>query len=296
MRTAQLIAISTSLLLASLAIAQENAPGRPPGAAWDEASSVSHDTPDPAPPPGDVPGAPPPCGPGFGPPGGPGPRPGLGSGAPGMPPCGPGMVPPGAPGMAPPGEPGQRWDPLLRLLAERRPRLAERLVRLRERDPERFEDVIANAVGKRLERALDEEQARPGQERPRRPRPPRPERAERGHAPEMEGHVRELQEQQEKLERQSRELAGQLRRMQHEGAPEDQQQHAREELMQVVNQQFDVRTELRKAELERLEGDLHRIQERLDRIRGNLDRRQAERGEIVGRRMEQLLGEDDVGW
>jgi DNA repair exonuclease SbcCD ATPase subunit len=214
---------------------------------------------------------------------------------------GPGMMPPGPPCLSPLGEPGHRWDPLLHLLSERRPGLAERLTRLRERDPERFEDIIADAVGKRIERALDEQEGEPAdQERPGEPVPPPPMHAPRMGGPhhrlEMDEHARGLQEQQEKLEQQSRELAGQLRRMQREGAPQEQMQRRRDELTQIVNQQFDLRTELRKTELERLEQDMKRIQERLDQVRQNLERRQAERGEIVARRMEQLLGEDSSGW
>jgi DNA repair exonuclease SbcCD ATPase subunit len=216
-----------------------------------------------------------------------------------VPPPAPG-TPDGPPGFAPPGEPGHHWDPLLRLLAERRPGLAERLTCLRERDPERFEDIIADAVGKRIERALDEQDEQADQERPGEPVPPPPMHAPRMGGPhhrlEMDEHARGLQEQQEKLEQQSRELAGQLRRMQREGAPQEQMQRSRDELTRIVNQQFDLRTELRKTELERLEQDMKRIQQRLDQVRQNLERRQAERAEIVARRMEQLLGEDSSGW
>ena len=77
------------------------------------------------------------------PPGRPPPTPG-GQPVPSEPPPPPGAgLPPHPPLGLGPGLPG---DPLLRLIAERRPELAQRLEQLRRRSPERFRAVLLDAL------------------------------------------------------------------------------------------------------------------------------------------------------
>ncbi len=73
--------------------------------------------------------------------------------------------------MRPPLPLGRPVDPLLRVVAERRPELAERLERLRRRSPERFQDVLVEALMSRLEDALNEAERNPGPPEPMGPRP-----------------------------------------------------------------------------------------------------------------------------
>lgn len=119
-----------------------------------------------------------------------------------------GPRPPEPDGVAPPPTPrpsAPRIDPLLRLIAERRPELAERLERLRRESPARFREVVLDALTARLEEALNEVESQP--ERPLglpgdgqggrggggRAGPPA--LRERGPAgpPELRAHVRELE-------------------------------------------------------------------------------------------------------
>jgi len=84
------------------------------------------------------------------------------------------------------------------------------------------------------------------------------------------------------LERQSRELALQYRR-----APISQRAAIRRQLQEVVTQHFESRQRRRLLELKRLE-------EELKRLRDAIDRRNEAREEVVGRRVSELLGEDDI--
>lgn len=241
-----------------------------------------------------------------------------------QPPGGPGR--PGPEGMMGPG--GPPFGPLLRMLAQRKPQLAQRLERLRERDPSRFEDVLMDAFALRLDELLDKaEREHPAGTQPEGPRPsgkgmrlpgegPRPpgegmrppmmpgrpggEMGGRASGPmagmpgePVDPHMRELQERQEKLEARARELATKLR--QPEGAGPEDRKALRDELGRVVNEQFDVRSELRKTELSRIEQELNRLRERLERTRQDLEHRERERGAIIERRIEQLVG-GDGGW
>jgi hypothetical protein len=103
--------------------------------------------------------------------------------------------------------------------------------------------------------------------------------------------VRELQEQQGEADRRAHELAAKLR--DDEVQPgERERARLREELRAVVEQQFEVRSELRAMELERLRGDVGRLQRRLEAVQAELDRRAAERTGIIERRMQELLERD----
>jgi hypothetical protein len=84
------------------------------------------------------------------------------------------------------------------------------------------------------------------------------------------------------LERRTRELAIQYRR-----APSQQRGAIKEGLQKTVSQHFEVRQQRRRLELKRLE-------EELKRLRDAIDRRNEARETIVGKRVSELLGEDDV--
>ena len=237
------------------------------------------------------------------------PRPPPAEPGPGMP---DGPRPPGVPGVEPPGGPRPPiapFDPLLRLIAERRPELAERLERLRRESPRRLREVVLDALTSRLEEALNEAERSP--ERPIGPRGEGREarggpgerlgaaaQRERGPAerPEFRQRMRELEEQHEQLERQSQELAQQLREQRTGGAAAGELDRLREELTGVVKHQFEVRTELRKAELQRIERELQRMREMVEKLQRELEQREKEREAIIQKRIDQLLGQDRTGW
>lgn len=206
------------------------------------------------------------------------------------------------PGAREPDLPGPA-QALLRMVRAHRPELAERLARLARQSPDRFHEVLVEALISRLESALDETEAEPGppgrpERGPRSPVRPRPGPAEPGGPPpgDVLPRVRELEERHGELERQSQELARQMREL-GEGADAEVRHAAlREQLVRVVNEQFEVRTQLRHMELERMQRELHRIQEMVERLQGQLERRERERPAITERRIGQLLGEDAAGW
>jgi hypothetical protein len=200
-------------------------------------------------------------------------------------------------------------DALLRLIAERRPELAKRLERMRRESPRRLREVVLDALTARLEEALNE-----AENSPERPVGPRGEgrgvrggpgerpggRAirERGLAerPEFRQRVRELEEQHEQLERHSQELAQKLHEQRAGGAATEELDRLRDELTGVVQHQFEVRTELRKAELQRIEQELQRIREMVGNLQRELEHREKEREAIIQKRIDQLLGQDRTGW
>ncbi len=189
--------------------------------------------------------------------------------------------------------------PLPRLLAERRPEFAERLERLRARAPRRFAEVLVEVLLPRIEEALNEAERAPDEAQmpgpeglggPRAPHPPRPPGMERPEAlpPEAVTRLRELLERDGRLEVRSRELADALRPPRVRDLPADKVESMRTELNQVVKDQFDVRSELRKAELQRLERELDRIRELLERTQRELERRERERDTIIESRLRQF--------
>ena len=70
----------------------------------------------------------------------------------------------------------------------------------------------------------------------------------------------------------------------------------REELTRVLNDQFDVRSELRRFELQRVERELARLRAAIERLQNDSDRRNRERGAIIERRIDQLLEDRASGW
>ncbi|MFQ5807101.1 MAG: hypothetical protein ACE5I3_11695, partial [Phycisphaerae bacterium] len=198
---------------------------------------------------------------------------------------------------------------LLPLIAERRPDLAERLKRLRERSPEEFRRVLVDALAMRLEEALERGEPRFfGRGGP--PRGPRPlarlagpksgerEREMHGQNRALEREAGELHRRNEELERRSHELAQRFRELRERRDPElePERDEVRHLIAQTVEEHFNVRTELRRIELRRVEMELDRLREMVERIRHDLERREDARGPIIERRLRQLLGEEHEGW
>ena len=182
----------------------------------------------------------------------------------------------------------------MRVLAERRPELAERLERLRQEDPERFEAVVMDAFVVRMEHALAEAEAdldhRGG------PHQTPAEREERLRERELDQRMSELHMRHEQLEQRSHELAEMLHRLREEGTDAENAQRLRAELTSLVEEHFELRGALRQAELERIESELHRLNETVERMRNDLEQRERERGAIIERRVRELLGDDRDGW
>jgi hypothetical protein len=81
------------------------------------------------------------------------------------------------------------------------------------------------------------------------------------------------------MERQTAELSGQYR-----NAPKDRRDAIRKELEELIGKHFEVRQERRMLQLTRLEKELARM-------RDEIERRNERRGEIVGKRITDLVGE-----
>jgi hypothetical protein len=211
-------------------------------------------------------------------------------------------------------------DAIIRMIVRRRPELAERLRRLQREAPERFAEVVTDALILRLESALrapgPEAPPRPSMVEPMEPRrrdaaperrgPPGAPRPAARHmrAPLVEHMVRDefaqqrahLHRRHEELEVTSRELADKLRGLPKDRAEPRVRHELRDVLERKVHEHFEIRTQLRHSELERIEHDLQRLQKTLDELRAALENRQRERDTIIKRRMHQLLGGDGDGW
>ena len=90
-----------------------------------------------------------------------------------------------------------------------------------------------------------------------------------------------------RLERETEALAAEARRVRRDASvedPEDRVEDLHEELEERVEAHFELRQEIRAAELERM-------QERLERLREDLDRREDDRDELVAQRVAELRGE-----
>lgn len=83
----------------------------------------------------------------------------------------------------------------------------------------------------------------------------------------------------QEMERQTSDLSMQYRR-----APKEEKAELRKELEEVVLKHFEVRQEKRQLQLTRLEKELQRL-------RDEIERRTQKRGEIVGKRLSELVGE-----
>jgi hypothetical protein len=208
---------------------------------------------------------------------------------------------------------------IMPLVGERHPELAERLRRLRQRSPEEFRRVLADALAVRLDEALNQHGDRPvpprwrerGSQFPGRTeeirterlvrRSGRPEREVPRHHEPLEALEREMQElhrHNEELERRSVELAQRFNELREREGPESEEARARvrRAIEETTEEHFNVRTELRRIELRRIETELDRLHGMLERIRQDLERREHSRGVIIERRLHQLLGDDGESW
>jgi hypothetical protein len=212
------------------------------------------------------------------------------------------------------------WAAVLRVIRERDADLAEELERalerIREDDGDERLEVTMRFLAELLERA-DQRRHRgharrppfgePGGRAPRHPAPPGFGRGPRfappgpHHPPpppnfEMERRLQELHERHERLERESQELAERFRSEKHGDGEAETRDRLRTELERVINEHFEVRTQLRQLELERLERELRMLERELERMRRQFEQRERERGVIIERRLRQLLGKDFGGW
>ncbi|MCH8804937.1 MAG: hypothetical protein IH986_02475 [Planctomycetes bacterium] len=225
-------------------------------------------------------------------------------------------------------------EPLIQTLAERRPELARRLERLRRESPERFRDLITDALAVRIEDVLRRERqhtAPPTQTPLGFERQPTWRRAirseprlrgvfeaapEPGPVPTPFGATRSedlfdvelglpssklaqrhqhLQNQHNQLEQDTQRL---VERIRSRSATGEHGAHAelRETLARTVHEHFQVRTELRQAELDRIDAELQRLRETVEVLRRDFERRSRERDAIIEKRIRKLLGEDSGGW
>ena len=219
---------------------------------------------------------------------------------PGPPPEHPPRARPAVPGpvdLPPPPPPAAQppFAPLLRIIAAERPDLARRLERLRQRSPEQFRRLMVEALVSRVEEALNDLEPPPGPaQQPPEPGPPLGGR--QGPPAEFRRHLAELEDRQRELEMRSHELAGRLREIPPQDADSEPAQALREELTRVVQEQFDVRTALRRAELERMGRELQHLRAALERLERELEHRSRERAAIIQQRIDQLLGQDRSAW
>lgn len=195
---------------------------------------------------------------------------------------------------------------LLPLIAERHPELAERLRRVRQRSPEEFRRLLADALAIRLGETLERRErgpfspgrSRPGPWPPGEPKwdPHERELGERGMA--LERETEQLHRRNEELERRSHELARRFRELGQRRDPkvEPERDEVRHLIEETVEEHFNLRSELRRMELRRVEMELDRLREMVERIRHDLERREEARGPIMERRLRQLLGEEDADW
>jgi hypothetical protein len=201
----------------------------------------------------------------------------------------------------------QMMERLLPLIAKDHPDLARRLVEMRDKAPEEFERVLADALAIRFEEALQradrDAMATPG------PRPPGAPAGPEWDEPQLRGpgtqffaqETSELEHRNEMLEQQSVELARRCKELRQSREPQGAQaslesEELRRQLEQTVDEHFGVRTELRRLELRRVEMQLEGLRQAVDRIREDLERREQARESIKERRLRQLLGEQGDGW
>ena len=193
---------------------------------------------------------------------------------------------------------------ILPLLADEHPELVERLKQMREQSPAGYERLVADALAIRFEHAMKhggpgpklrgpflppdeldgvEEMKPPGD------RPPFP-----GFDYELEETWQALLQRDDELDAQTTVLVEQYKQLAEDGSVGHREALAkvRENLEQTVQKHFELRGEIRKIELQRIEQELKHLQEVVDHIRQNLTRREKARDSITSRRIEQLLGAD----
>ena len=224
-------------------------------------------------------------------------------------------------------EPNERageWSSLLRNFKRRRPELAGRLNELLKKNPKRFEDVLMRALMRQVEESLGGHERRERTDRAPRPprplrerdgaglmprpprepfqelRPPRPPGLRPAGEPRLdirrEGfqrRVEELRRRHHDSEIKSRELATELGRRIRGGEGPRGPERMRAHLRETVGEHFELRSELRRLDLARIEAELARLQEAVNRLRSELELRSRERRAIIERRIRQLTEDKD---
>jgi len=257
------IGVALALLTASAIFAQGGPPrDNPPP---DEGPAVRGQEHPPGPPAGEPKAGPGPRRPGDAGPGGPdrgrrGPREGM-PGQPGQGPHGPGMpgqMPGMMPGGMPGGMPGMPGPQMPGMPGMRGGQM-----------PGMFGGQMPGGI-------------QPGMMPQGPPRWPHPDWQEmERNAPELFRLMKEEGE----LERRTRELG-----IEYRGAPEPRREEIKKELTKLVNHQFEIRQERRQLELKRLDKEIQRLREAIER-------RMKARDELVGKRVRELLGEqEDTGF
>ena len=196
-------------------------------------------------------------------------------------------------------------DRILPLIEEGHPDLAARLEKMREESPEQFERIVADALAIRFDEAMRRHPSRKREAADPRPDrkpvfPPSPRKWDdpaRGPdgPPPPDEKVNELHRRDQVLDQETTALAEQYRSLSDDAGQESEQKRRqlRQKIEQHVREHFQVRTELRYAELQQLEHELQRLREMMERISSDLKRREASRDAIVERRVATVVGEND---
>lgn len=98
---------------------------------------------------------------------------------------------------------------------------------------------------------------------------------------ELDPEMYELEKSDRELDRQTLDLSEQYRR-----APKDKRETLQKQLAEAVSKHFDVRQSRRELHLKRLT-------EELEKLRESIERRSDVRNEIIGKRVSELIGEED---
>lgn len=98
---------------------------------------------------------------------------------------------------------------------------------------------------------------------------------------ELDPEMYELEKSDREMERQTFELSEQYGR-----APQDKRRALQEQMVKVVTEHFEVRQSLRELHLKRLS-------EELEKLRASIERRNDVRDQIIGKRVSELIGEED---
>ncbi|MBI4616264.1 MAG: hypothetical protein HY720_21805 [Planctomycetes bacterium] len=160
-------------------------------------------------------------------------------------------------------------EKVLRHAREEGPEHFEKLSRLREENPDEFFRVVRKIAEELERRHREEKDGEPHGERP-------------GDDPEAREHMKR----QEELERRAKEIAEAFRRA--DGA--EQREELRGKLRETLGAIFEMREQMRRRELERLQ---HEIEE----MRQALERRRENREAIIEKRLREMTGEgDDLDW
>ena len=170
--------------------------------------------------------------------------------------------------------PHAQFNALIRLIAERRPELAERLERLRRQEPERFRDVLAEALIIRLEHILGDERRGPERRRPGLSPDPGPiARFRRLREREAKLEARALERQHRELEERAEALKRELHEQEQHEAPPEARERVRAELKRTHDELAGIRERLEEIERHRRQPDQEEALRDLHREREELEKR-----------------------